>query len=129
MGTSFGAPRKSSLVSELFQKRLLFTRLLPKLIEATKGLGYLCTINEVLRSPAAAAWNAQHGLGISNSLHIDGLAVDLNLFSADGTYITTNLGHADLGMYWKSQHPDCCWGGDFVKTDFNHYSITYQGRK
>jgi len=116
------------MASELFQKRLLFTKLLPKLLAGAEGLGYLVTINEVLRSPAAAQWNAAHGVGISNSLHLVGLAVDLNLFTQDGTYITTNLGHDQLGVYWKSLHTDCRWGGDFIKKDFNHYSLFYQGR-
>lgn len=32
-----------------------------------------------------------------------------------------------LGTYWKSLNPECRWGGDFMKRDFNHFSIPVSG--
>lgn len=115
--------------SDLLQRRLLFTRLLPRLIDRAIALSYGCTINEVLRDPKVAQWNAAQGMGISNSLHLVGLAVDLNLFMPDGTYIKNEVGHTALGAYWKALDPRCAWGGDFTKRDWNHYAITYEGRR
>jgi hypothetical protein len=56
------------------------------------------------------------------------LAVDLNLFK-NGQFLTDSEAHRPLGDYWKSLHPDCCWGGDFSKPDGNHYSMQYGGIK
>lgn len=120
---------------ELLQKRQLFTSLVPRLIDKAIALGYAVTINEVIRDPRVAQWNAANGIGISNSLHLVGLAVDLNLFDDSDDpnpdrdhYIKDGTGHTELGAYWKTLHADCRWGGDFVKRDFNHYSWFYQGR-
>jgi hypothetical protein len=61
-----------------------------------------------------------------NSLHFEGLAMDVDLFK-DGVYLDRTSDHQQFGEYWESLHPDCRWGGRFE--DGNHYSITYQGRK
>ena len=120
-------------MSELLVRRMIFTSLVPSLVEHARALGYGVTLGEVVRSKAAADWNAAHGLGISTSLHLDGLAVDLNLYApgANGAweYITDDTGHKVLGPFWKALHPLAAWGGDFVKKDWNHYSVTFQGRR
>ena len=120
-------------MGELLARRMIFTSLVPALVEHARALGYGAALGEVVRSKAAADWNAAHGLGISTSLHLDGLAVDLNLYEPknDGTweYITDSRGHAVLGPFWKSLHPYAAWGGDFTKKDWNHYSVTYNGRR
>lgn len=111
----------------LGQKQRRFTRLVAKLIEFAYGNGYELTFGDAYRSPAQAAANAQAGIGISNSLHTQRLAIDLNLFK-DGQYLTTSEAHKPLGQFWKSLAPDCRWGGDFSKPDGNHYAITHGGR-
>ena len=60
---------------------------------------------------------------MTNSLHYERLAVDLNLF-INGVWITKD--HPEwqfLGAYWKGLHPLNRWGGDIVqKVDLNHFS-------
>ena len=89
--------------------------------------GYKVTLGEALRTPEQAALNAKSGSGIANSLHCEKLAIDINLFMPDGTYITDDRGHKDLGAWWKTNGPNYKWGGDFEKKDFNHYSISPDG--
>lgn len=110
----------------LRQKQTRFALAVALLIRRADEIGYEMTIGEVERTAAQANANAKSGAGISNSLHCQRLAIDLHLFK-DGRYITDSEGHAELGRWWKSLHPDHRWGGDFVKRDFNHYSLTPDG--
>ena len=98
-----------------------------KLIQKAAELGYGVTLGEATRSPEQAAWNAAHGKGVANSLHIDKLAIDINLFKPDGTYITDSIGHTELGAWWKALGPRHMWGGNFQRLDYNHYSISPDG--
>lgn len=108
-------------------KQRRFTRLVGLLIEWTYANGYELTFGDAYRTPAQAAANAASGSGISNSLHTQRLAVDLNLFKL-GTYLTDSAAYAPLGAYWKSLGDDCCWGGDFTtRKDGNHFSIAHGG--
>lgn len=88
--------------------------------------GYQLTWGESLRRPAVAGENATAGRGIRNSLHLIGLAVDVNLFR-DGKWLTATEDHRPLGEYWESLHPLARWGGRF--NDGNHYSMEWEGRK
>lgn len=90
--------------------------------------GYSLTWGEAIRRPAVAAENAASGAGIRNSLHLVGLAVDINLFR-DGKFLADSESHRPLGAYWKTLHPLARWGGDFSKPDGNHYSMEWEGRK
>lgn len=110
----------------LREKQTRFALAAARLIQKAHELGYQMTIGEVERTQAQAAQNAAAGLGISRSLHIERLAVDLNLFR-DGRYIVDGEGHTELGAWWKSLDKDHRWGGDFKKKDFNHYSLTPDG--
>ncbi len=101
---------------------------LSKLIQFAYDKGYKIRMGEVLRLPARAKANARTGVGISNSLHLIKLAVDLNLFK-DGKYLRSTKSHSELGAYWKSLNLGNCWGGDFKKKDGNHYSRTHGGVK
>lgn len=103
-----------------------FAQQVSNLIRKASDLGYGVTFGEAWRTPEQAALNAKSGAGISNSLHIERLAIDLNLFK-DGAYITDDRGHRELGTWWKSIGPRYRWGGDFTKRDFNHYSISPDG--
>ena len=80
------------------------------------------------RSPEQAALNAQHWIGIANSLHTLRLAFDVNLFK-DGVYLTESAAYEPLGVYWESLDPDCAWGGRFSKPDGNHLSLSWGGIK
>lgn len=103
-----------------------FAQSVARLIQKASQLGYGVTFGEAYRTPEQAALNAQKGSGISNSLHTERLAIDLNLFK-DGVYITDQHGHLELGTWWKTLGPMYRWGGDFKKRDFNHYSISPDG--
>jgi len=101
-------------MSELFDKRALFTSLIPRLIDKMIADGY---------TPLHGKDGLKH---MKNSLHYDGLAIDIDLFK-DGVYLTKTEDHQRFGEFWEALHPDCRWGGRFK--DGNHYSVTYLGRK
>lgn len=104
-----------------------FAQSAARLIKKASELGYGVTLGEAWRTPEQAALNAKTGAGISNSLHTERLAIDLNLFK-DGVYITDDYGHRELGIWWKTLGPRYCWGGDFrPRPDPNHYSLSPDG--
>jgi hypothetical protein len=110
----------------LREKQSLFVKLVAELIQFATQAGYEITFGEAWRTPEQAALNAKSGKGIKNSLHIERLAIDLNLFR-DGKYLTGIEGHQTLGEWWENRHELCAWGGKFG--DPNHYSLTHEGRK
>ena len=113
----------------LRQQQSIFVLLVAQLILHAYKQGYQLTFGEAWRTPEQAKLNAARGTGISASLHIDRLAIDLNLFR-DGKFLSDSSDHKALGDYWKSLHPLCRWGGDFKpKPDGNHYSMEWGGRK
>jgi hypothetical protein len=63
---------------------------------------------------------------MKNSLHWEGLALDIDLFK-DGVYLTQTSDQEPFGIFWESLHPDARGGGRFQ--DGNHYSIEFDGRK
>jgi hypothetical protein len=103
-------------------------QLVGELVKWAYGEGMELTFGEAWRTPEQAKWNEEQGKGVSNSLHLERLAIDLNLF-VNGKWIKTTEGHRRLGAKWKSLHPDCRWGGDFKKPDGNHYSLTPDGKR
>ena len=119
----------------LGQKQRLFTRLTGLLIEFAYENGYELTYGDAYRDPRAFGQVGEKRLySSSNSVHKSRLAVDFNLFK-DGKFLTSSEDHRTLGEFWKTLHPDCCWGGDFKNSrgqpapDGNHYSMEWQGRK
>lgn len=112
---------------KLGEKQQLFTANIGRLILWAYSKGYRLTFGEVYRTPEQARANAKSGKGISNSLHIIRLAVDLNLF-VEGIYQTNSEAYQVLGDYWKTLHPLNRWGGDFKsRPDGNHFSMTHNG--
>lgn len=101
-------------MSILGDKRKLFTRLLPVLIDHMLAEGY---------DPMIGKDGLKHR---KNSLHYDGLAVDIDL-TKNGKYLSGTEDHRRFGEVWERLHADCRWGGRWG--DGNHYSITYGGRK
>ena len=110
-------------LSELQQA---FPPLVAKLIEFSYAQGYAVTFGEAWRTPEQAEWNKEHGKGISNSLHILRLAIDLNLFK-DGAYITDPEAYKPLADYWLTLHPDAAAGYYFHSKDADHFSLEWQG--
>jgi hypothetical protein len=110
----------------LREARCAFTALLPLLIRQAHALGLECAAGEVQRDPRTALLNAKTGKGIANSVHLQGLAIDLHLYRG-GRYLTQTEDHQQLGEWWERQHPLARWGGRWG--DGNHYSFEWQGRK
>lgn len=111
----------------LGEKQRLFCKLVGQLIAWAYANGYELTFGEALRMQAQANANSSSGAGISNSLHLMRLAIDVNLFT-QGVYQTASEAYKPLGVYWKSLHPLCRWGGDFVsRPDGNHFSLEHEG--
>ena len=113
--------------STLVEAQCLFASLVGMLLRWVDSKGLSVTLGECYRSPATAAQYAKMGLGITNSLHCERLAVDLNVF-VDGKYSDFIGDYARLGEYWKTLHPLARWGGDFTKPDPDHFSLSWEGR-
>ena len=110
----------------LLEQQQLFSSLIPGLINQAIILGFQVTLGEAFRTPEQAKWNEEHGKGISNSLHLSRLAIDLLLFK-DGQYITNSNDYLPLGEWWENQNILCAWGGRFSSVDGNHFSLTRNG--
>ena len=116
----------------LGQKRRLFGKLLPRLLDKAQEL-YPNGVapNEIVRSASVAIANAKKGTGIRKSLHLIGLAIDLLLYKDldhDGEiddYLVDTESHRELGEWWEKQHELCRWGGRWG--DGNHYSLEHEG--
>ena len=113
---------------KLSEKQFIFTRNVAKLIEYIFESGYYCTLGEAYRSKEQAAIYEKLKKGTANSLHCDRLAIDLNLFSPEGEYLTATEEYQKFGTYWKNLNPANRWGGDFLqRKDGNHFSLTDDG--
>lgn len=111
-----------------------FAQSAARLIQKAAELGYTVTLGEAWRTPEQAQWNADHGLGIAHSLHMERLAIDLNFFK-NGTYITDGSTLADVAAWWKSLPSPMTgaqykWGGDISAPhqDGNHFSLSVDNR-
>jgi hypothetical protein len=114
-------------MSALLNLQWEFSQSLARLLQQAAALGYHVQMGECYRTLEQAALNAAAGTGVANSAHTLHLAVDLNLFTPEGAYITGIQGHEELGAFWKELGANYRWGGDFARRDFNHYSITPDG--
>lgn len=137
------------------QKRIEFTADLGPLIARATELGLDMVLCEALRSPEAARWNAEHcrqrrgmkrceqtkdahphtvphafrPIGIINSLHVSGLAVDF-LVMKNGAIVNDVEPYKLLGEFWKGLREGNAWGGDFQNfPDLGHFSREHDGRK
>jgi len=118
----------------LSHKQARFLLLVCDFIPKVTALGFTVTGGELLRTQVQADWNAKHGIGISTSLHMAKLAIDLCLYK-DGVYLIRSEDYKPAGDLWKTLAPDARWGGDFKdskgnpKPDGNHFSLEHEGRK
>lgn len=110
----------------LGQKQRAFAIDVAQLIVFAYQNGFEVTFGDAYRDPEVAQFYAQRGRGISNSLHCQRLAIDLNLF-INGVYQSDGAAHRPLGEFWEALRPGNCWGGRFG--DGNHYSRSHDGRK
>jgi hypothetical protein len=118
---------------KLTDEQAIFTLNAAKLILYIYQKGNKCTLGEAFRPRETAELYSKEGIGIKNSLHTDRLAVDLNLFTASGEYLTDGLHYAPFGAYWKTLSPYNKWGGDFKSSqessksvvigDYNHFEM------
>jgi len=109
----------------LGKKQELFSRLLPRLLDRAHELGYEVRLRELYRPPEMAQIYAERGTGIANSLHCDGLAIDLVLFW-NNQMLTSSEAYRPLGEYWQTLDLLCAWGGSFG--DGGHFSLRDGGR-
>lgn len=137
----------------LLEARIAFSRALGLLLAEANSVGPDWIIDEARRSPLQAQWNASHcrvlvdgkrceqldmqhtaphafkPIGSRNSVHINGLAVDL-LFIQGGRIMDDPTPYAALGEFWKGLDPELRWGGDFESfADVGHFSHAWKGRK
>jgi hypothetical protein len=110
----------------LGERQRLHVKLTALLIEKIYASGFECSWGETYRVPAQAAANAASGAGIVNSLHIQRLAVDLQLFKSGG-YDTDVSDYKQFADYWLTLDPLCAAGYYFHTVDADHFSITYHG--
>lgn len=103
-----------------------FAQSVARLIQKAAEFGYGVTLGECWRTPEQCQWDALHGTGIAHSLHMDRLAIDINLFK-DGVYLTTSEAYAQLGAWWVTLGPMYRWGGNFKRIDADHFSISPDG--
>ena len=95
-------------------KRRKFTQMSAMLIQYATFLGYECAIDFVKRCEDCQ-------VGIPNSVHKLGLAMDLNLY-LDGHYLDEEWPHRDLHDFW-----DLLGGAERIAGDLNHYSMEHHG--
>lgn len=111
----------------LGQKQRRFSLMVAQLIMKAYEMGYEISLGEAHRPPEVAKLYAKDGRGISNSLHCDRLAIDLNLFK-NGVYLHKSESYKELGTFWESIGGS--WGGRWTKpVDGNHFSLSHGGRK
>ncbi len=128
MDSDYGIVRPKALT--LRQKQSVFALHAAKLILYIESEGYHVTLGEGWRSEHEATRLAIIGAGIKRSLHQDRLAIDLNLFTNTGLWLTRTEDHQQFGKWWCQQHILARWGGNFQhRKDGNHYSFTHEGRE
>jgi len=94
------------------------------LILEAERRGYEVTFGDAYRDPRLHGdVGEKKGYGHSRSTHKVRLAVDLNLFTATGEYITDDTGHRELHDWWVDE----CGGSSMIEGDPNHYSFKHDG--
>ena len=107
----------------LYKQQADFAKDVAKLISFIFESGYLCTFGEAWRTQEQALIYFHKAKGIKNSLHCKRLAIDINLFTSNGDYISDSAKYAKFGNYWESLSAHNKWGGKFKNgfIDGNHF--------
>ena len=99
-----------------------------ELIQYIYSKGFSVSGGDLYRDPRSHGKMNENGpYGRDRSAHKQRLAIDLNLFDEEGTYLRDTRAHQVFGEYWKGLHPKNRWGGDFRRPDGNHYSREHWG--
>ena len=101
----------------LGDKRRDFTHMMALLILHADKMGYGVAADFLKRCEDCP-------VGHKTSLHKQGLAVDLNLYSPNGDYLTDPKHHDVLHDYW-----DMLGGAERIENDRNHYSLAHDGMR
>ena len=105
-----------------------FAQHVAELIKFIDSRGYSVTLGDAYRDPRShGEMGTRKAYGRAKSAHKQRLAIDLNLFDAEGNYLRDSRAHAPFGEFWKGLHPENRWGGDFKNPDGNHYSREHWG--
>jgi hypothetical protein len=78
-----------------------------------RSKGWKITLGDCYRDPRCP-------YGSKSSKHRRRLAIDLNLFDENGSYVTNESGHDILGELWEKSYGGI-WGGNWSIKDYNHY--------
>ncbi len=108
---------------KLHERQSIFALNVSKLIEYIYKQGYTCSLGEAFRTPEQAAIYAKEGKGIKNSLHCQRLALDINIFSPAGEYLSQTSDYKIFGDFWETLNPLNRWGGVFSRADGNHFEM------
>lgn len=106
---------------KLIEQQHDFGQDVAKLLQYIASKKQFVTFGEAFRTPEQARLYAAAGKGIIGSLHCKRLAVDLNLFTAEGEYITHEEPYRCFGEYWETLSTLNRWGGNFARGDANHF--------
>src|ERR1017187_6750708 len=91
----------------------LFAHNVSTLIIFVFGQGYTCTLGESFRTKEQAELYAKSGKGIADSQHCKRLAIDLNIISPNGTFLTDSADYEPFGIFWEKLCKQNRWGGRF----------------
>lgn len=106
----------------LQEQQIIFSEHVGMLIDYIYANGYGCTFGDAYCAPEMAQIYAQQGKGIKDSLHCKRLAIDLNLISPEGKYITNTKDYQRFGLFWEKLDTQNRWGGNFKdRPDGNHF--------
>ncbi len=96
-------------------KRRKFTHMLALLILHAEHLGYGVAADYLKRCSSCP-------VGLDNSVHKNGLGLDLNLYNKSNQYLSAGVHHIPLHDYW-----DSIGGAPRIDRDMNHYSLEHHG--
>jgi|SRR6185369_221422 len=111
---------------KLQEQQARFAECVAQLIDFIFASGYSCTLGEAYRTPEQAKLYAEEGKGIIKSLHRQRLAIDLNIFSLQGDYMSESDEYEKFGVFWENLDHQNRWGGRFQRKDGNHFERMYE---
>lgn len=131
--TSMGAGRSNQPPGELMtlrEQRVLFTSLLCELVGWIESLGYDVAFDEgTVHSPRKGRTKTNVLLEVEDAVHVkesfhhQGLAMDLLVYTQEGTYISNGKDPLwmQIAIRWEGMHPLCTSGIRW--SDANHVSF------